>query len=64
MWITELRRRLKDHFGPDYAPSWAKDHVLPELGGLSVDQALALGYDAQTIWKAVVDNQGLGPSAY
>jgi hypothetical protein len=24
---------------------------------------LKLGFDAQTVWKAVVDNQGLGPSA-
>jgi hypothetical protein len=64
MWITELRRRLQDHFGSDYASSWAKDFVLPELGGISVDQALALGFDPQTIWKAVVENQGLGPSAH
>ena len=63
MWITELRRRLKEHFGEEYAASWAKDFVLLELGGVSVDDALKLGFDAQTVWKAVVDNQGLGPSA-
>ena len=40
MWITELGRRLKEHFGEDYAASWAKDFVLPELGGVSVDDAL------------------------
>lgn len=62
MWITELRRRLQEHFGQDYAASWAKDFILPELGGVSVDDALKLGFDAQTVWKAVVDNQGLGPS--
>jgi len=63
MWITELRRRLNEQFGQEYAPSWAKDHVLPELGGVSVDDALKLGFDAQTIWKAVVENQNLGPQA-
>ena len=63
MWITELRRRLTDHFGQEYATSWAKDFILPELGVVSVDEALKLGFDAQTVLKAVVDNQGLGPSA-
>lgn len=58
MWVTELRRRLIAHFGKDYASSWAKDFVLPELGGISVDEALQLGFDAQTIWKAVAANQG------
>ena len=44
MWVTELRRRLKAHFGEDYAASWAKDFVLPELGGISVDEGPALGF--------------------
>jgi hypothetical protein len=30
---------------------------------VSVDDALKLGFDAQTVWKAVADNQGLGPAA-
>jgi hypothetical protein len=47
MWVTELRRRLKAHF---------------ELGGVSVDEALRLGFDAQTIWKAVSSNQGIDSS--
>ena len=62
MWVTELRRRLKAHFGEDYAASWAKDFVLPELGGISVGEALRLGFDAQTIWKAVASNQGIDSS--
>ncbi|NDF42106.1 MAG: DUF3046 domain-containing protein, partial [Actinobacteria bacterium] len=32
MRITELRRRLNQHFGEDWAPSYSKDIVLAELG--------------------------------
>lgn len=54
MRITELRRRLNEHFGSDWAPSYAKDIVLAELGGQTVDQALALGMEPADIWRAVV----------
>ena len=43
MRITELRRRMAEHFGADWAPSYAKDFVMAELGGQTVDQALAMG---------------------
>lgn len=56
MRITELRRRLTEHFGSDWAPSYAKDIVLAELGGQSVDQALAMGMEPADIWRAVVKN--------
>jgi len=54
MRITELRRRLTEHFGADWAPSYAKDMVLAELGGQTIDQALAMGFEPGDIWKAVV----------
>jgi uncharacterized protein (DUF697 family) len=54
MRITELRRRLSEHFGPDWAPSYSKDIVLAELGGQTIDQALAMGMEAGEIWRAVV----------
>ncbi len=54
MRITELRRRLNEHFGSDWAPSYAKDIVLAELGGQTVDQALAMGMEPADIWRAVV----------
>ena len=54
MRITELRRRLNEHFGPDWAPSYAKDFVMAELGGQTVDQALAMGMEPADIWRAVV----------
>jgi hypothetical protein len=52
--ITELRRRLVEHFGADWAPSYAKDFVMAELGGQTIDQALAMGMEAADIWRAVV----------
>lgn len=56
MRITELRRRLREHFGADWAPSYAKDIALPELGSQSIDQALAMGFEPADIWRAVVKN--------
>ena len=56
MHITELRRRMTEHFGADWAPSYAKDFVMAELGGQTVDQALAMGMEPADIWHAVVKN--------
>ena len=56
MRITELRRRLSEHFGPDWAPSYSKDFVMSELGGQTIDQALAMGVEPADIWRAVVKN--------
>lgn len=42
--------------GRDYYASWAKDHVLAQLGGRTVDQALRDGEDAKAVWRAVVAN--------
>lgn len=56
MRITELRRRLTEHFGPAWAPSYAKDIVLAELGGQTVDEALDMGMEPAEIWRAVVKN--------
>ena len=54
MRITELRRRLDEHFGKDWAPSYAKDFVIAELGGQTIDQALAMGLEPAEIWRAVL----------
>ena len=54
MRITELRRRLAEHFGSDWAPSYSKDIVLAELGGQTIDQALEMGMEPADIWRAVV----------
>jgi hypothetical protein len=44
---------MRDHFGPAYAESVARDHVLAALGGRTVEQALAGGENAKTVWRAV-----------
>jgi Protein of unknown function (DUF3046) len=45
---------METHLGPAYARSWAKDQVLSQLGGRSVQQALDEGVDTKTVWRAVV----------
>ena len=53
MRITELRRRLTEHFGSEWAPSYSKDIVLAELGQ-TIEEALAMGMEPGDIWRAVV----------
>ena len=53
MRLTEFWRRMRAHFGESYADSWARDYVLAPLEGRTVDQALADGESAKTVWRAV-----------
>lgn len=53
MRLTEFWSRLEDHLGPTYARSWAHDHVISGLGGLTVDEAIEAGIDTVDIWRAV-----------
>jgi hypothetical protein len=52
---------MEQVLGPGYCASWAHDHVLAELRGRTVDQALRDGDDAKSVWRAVVANLGLPP---
>jgi hypothetical protein len=52
--ITDLWSRLEQTFGADYAASVARDQVLPQLGGRTIDQALAEHVEVHDIWRAVV----------
>ncbi len=54
MRLTDLRSRLEQAFGAKYAESVAHDQVLPDLNGRTIDEALAAGEDAATVWRAVV----------
>ncbi|MFC0039017.1 DUF3046 domain-containing protein [Actinomadura rayongensis] len=54
MRLTQFWERMDRQFGATYSRSVAKDHVLAELGGRTVDQAFADGESAKTIWAAVV----------
>ncbi len=44
---------MRDHFGAAYADSFACDHVISELGGRTVHEALAAGIEAKDVWRAV-----------
>jgi hypothetical protein len=53
--LTVFWERMRAQFGDSYAESVAKDFVLAGLGGRTVDQALADGVDAKTVWRAVCE---------
>jgi hypothetical protein len=53
MRLTEFWRRMNEHFGEAYADSFARDHVMTELGGRTVHQALHAGWEAKDVWRAV-----------
>jgi hypothetical protein len=47
------------HFGETYAESFASDHVMSELGGRTVRQALDAGWEAKDVWRVVCETQGV-----
>ncbi|MEV8633162.1 DUF3046 domain-containing protein [Streptosporangium sp. NPDC051023] len=53
MRLSEFWSRMKLHFGDVYAESWARDYVIADLGGRTVNQALADGFAAKDVWRAV-----------
>ncbi|HEY1622483.1 MAG TPA: DUF3046 domain-containing protein [Streptosporangiaceae bacterium] len=55
MRLTMFWDQMGAQFGAVYARSVAKDYVLAGLGGRTVEQALADGVDAATIWRAVCE---------
>jgi hypothetical protein len=46
---------MSSEFGELRAGSIARDHVFADLGGRTVEQALAAGFDPQRVWRAVCD---------
>jgi hypothetical protein len=52
--LTDFWQRLEEVFGPGYAKSIARDQVLSQLGGRTIQEALAGGYDTAVVWRAVV----------
>ena len=46
---------MRAQFGDTYADSVAHDYVLSNLGGRTVNKALADGEDAKVIWRAVCE---------
>lgn len=52
---SDFWSRMYRLFGEAYAESFAQDFVLAELGSRTVRQALAAGYDAKDVWRAVCE---------
>ena len=50
---TEFWARMEHALGPAYARSWASQYVLADLGGRTVEEALARGADPKEVWRAV-----------
>jgi hypothetical protein len=55
MRLTDFWQRMAEHFGPAYVDSFARDHVMSELGGRTVREALEAGWDAKDVWRAVCE---------
>ncbi|MBO0841371.1 MAG: DUF3046 domain-containing protein [Sciscionella sp.] len=55
MRVTTFRRLLAEEFGGVRSEMMARDHVFAELGGRTVEQALAVGVEPKEIWRAVCD---------
>jgi hypothetical protein len=62
MKLTVFWERMRAHFGETYADSFARDHVMSELGGRTVQQALADGWEAKDVWRAVCEAVGVPAS--
>ena len=50
---TEFWARMEQSLGPAYARSWAERHVLRELDGRTVVEALTEGESPKSVWRAV-----------
>ncbi len=44
---------MEQHLGGAYSRVWARQQVMRELGGLTVEQALAAGEPPKWVWRAV-----------
>ncbi|WP_016910062.1 MULTISPECIES: DUF3046 domain-containing protein [Streptomyces] len=53
MRLTVFWERMTEYFGAAYADSFARDHVMSQLGGRTVNEALDAGWDAKEVWRVV-----------
>ncbi|BCL27282.1 hypothetical protein GCM10017557_21410 [Streptomyces aurantiacus] len=61
--MTVFWERMADHFGAEYADTFARDHVMSELGGRTVQQALDAGWEAKDVWRAVCTAVNVPPES-
>ena len=50
---SEFWSRMEHHLGPGYARVWSRMQHLRDLGGRTVDEALAQGEQPKVVWRAV-----------
>ncbi|MER5343523.1 DUF3046 domain-containing protein [Streptomyces mirabilis] len=53
MRLTVFWQRMADHFGEAYSDTFARDHVMTDLGGRTVHEALNAGWEAKDVWRVV-----------
>lgn len=56
---AEFWARMDEALGPAYARTWASMFVIADLGGRTVDDALAAGVPPKEVWRAVWGVLGL-----
>jgi hypothetical protein len=59
MRLTVFWQRMADHFGEGYADTFARDHVMSDLGGRTVYEALDAGWEAKDVWRVVCASMGV-----
>jgi hypothetical protein len=60
--LTDFWDRMNRQFGASYADSYARDVVIRELGGRTIERALADGEDVKDVWRAVCQVVEVPPS--
>nr|WP_228554335.1 DUF3046 domain-containing protein [Catenulispora pinisilvae] len=58
MRLQDFWERMRGEFGP-LADSFSRDHVMSDLGGRTVMEALRDGVDVKDIWAAVARDRDL-----
>ena len=59
---TEFWARMERALGDSYARTWSREHVLADLDGRTVSEALAAGETPKRVWQAVWRALGLPPT--
>ncbi len=62
MRLTDFWERMRAELGEGYADSYVRDTVIAELGGRTVEQALAAGEETKAVWRAVCGALDLPPA--
>ncbi|MGH3369680.1 MAG: DUF3046 domain-containing protein, partial [Nocardioidaceae bacterium] len=58
----EFWARMEQALGASYARTWSREHVIADLGGRTVTEALDAGESPKSVWHAVWTSLGLPAS--